>query len=233
MARPVIGISTYREAADWGSWRRVPADLLPGRYADAIRAGGGIPVLLPPAPDPDDAAAVLDRLDGVLIAGGADVDPARYHQDPGPHSIGFRPDRDASELALLDAAAARDLPTLGICRGMQMMAVHAEGTLLQHVPDALGSDRHAVGPGVYGPIAVRTVPGTAVAELLGAQLTVPCHHHQAVADHPGMVPAAHAEDGTLEAMEDPDHRFWVGVQWHPETGTDMRLFAALAAACGR
>jgi len=233
MTRPVVGITTYRDPASWGSWQQVPADVLSVRYTDSVRAGGGIPVLLPPVLDPDDAATVLERLDALVIAGGADIDPARYGQRPGPHTTGFRPDRDRSELALLESAAARDLPTFGICRGMQLMAVQAKGSLVQHVPDVVQSDRHAVGPGVYAPVAARTVPGTRVAALLDATLTVPCHHHQAVDEHPGMVPAAYAQDGTLEAMEDPERRFWLGVQWHPETGTDVRLFAALVDAARR
>lgn len=231
--RPVVGVSTYREPADWGTWHQVAADLLPARYVDAVRAGDGVPVLLPPDPDPDRALAALERLDALVIAGGPDVDPARYRQRPDPHTTSWRSDRDAAELALLDAAAARQMPTLGICRGMQVMAVHAKGPLLQHVPDAVGSDRHSIGPGIYGPVVVRTVPGTRIAALLGSRVTVPCHHHQAVAEHPGMVAAAHADDGTLEAMEHPGLPFWLGVQWHPETSDDVRLFTGLAAAARR
>jgi putative glutamine amidotransferase len=211
----------------------VRADLLPDRYALAVAAGGGIPVLLPPYADPADAAAALDRLDALVIAGGADVEPARYGRLPGPNTIGWRQDRDAAEFALLDAAADRVLPTLGVCRGMQMMAVHASGSLLQHVPDVVGHDRHSPGPDAYGPITVRTVAGTRLAELLGPSLTVPCHHHQAVDQHPGLVATAHAEDGLLEAVEHPERPFWLGVQWHPEAGSDLRLFAGLVTAAQR
>jgi putative glutamine amidotransferase len=228
--RPVVGISTYREPASWGSWQQVPADLLPAGYVDAVRAGGGIPVLLPPDPDPDRALAAAQRLDALVIAGGPDVDPAGYRQPAGPHTTAWQADRDAAEMALLDAAAARSMPTLGICRGMQVMSVQAKGTLLQHVPDVVGHQGHSPGPGEYGPVRVRTVPGTRLADLLGPAVTVPCHHHQAVAGHPGMIAAAHAEDGLLEAIEDPDRPFWVGVQWHPEAGADMRLFTGLVAA---
>lgn len=231
--RPVVGISSYREPASWGQWQRVPADLLPQRYADAVSRGGGVPVLLPPYADASTAAAALERLDALVIAGGADVDPARYGQPPGPRTTGWRADRDASELALLDAAADRALPTLGVCRGMQVMAVHASGSLLQHVPDVTGHDRHSPGPDVYGPITVHTVDGTRVADLLGPTLTVPCHHHQAVAEHPGLTAAAHAADGLLEAIEHPGRAFWLGVQWHPETSTDLRLFAGLVDAAQR
>lgn len=233
MRKPVIGISTYREPADWGSWRQVRADLLPTAYADAVKAGGGAPVLLPPNLDADDAAAVIDRLDGLVIGGGADVDPARYRDEPGPHTSGWRADRDASELALLDVAGERDLPTLGICRGMQMMAVQAGGSLAQHVPDIVGHEGHSPGAGVYGSTTVAVQPGSRLADIVGPGLTVPCHHHQSVDAHPGFAAVAQASDGLIEAMERPDRRFWLAVQWHPETDTDMRLFTALVAAAQR
>ena len=233
MTKPIVGVSTYREPADWGSWRGVRADLLPAGYADAVTAGGGVPVLLPSYAEVADAVAVLDRIDALVIAGGADVQPIRYGQEPSPHTTGWRTDRDATELALLDAAAQASMPTLGVCRGMQMMAVQARGTLLQHVPDRVGHAEHSPGPGVYGTVTVHPVPGTRLHELLGETVTVPCHHHQAVAAHPGLIAAAHAEDGLLEAVEDPDRPFWLGVQWHPETSTDVRLFAALVAAAHR
>lgn len=231
--RPVVGISCYREPASWGHWRDVRADLLPERYAQAVAAGGGVPVLLPPYADPADAVTAADRLDALVIAGGADVDPARYGRPPGPRTVGWRADRDASELALLEAAAERRLPTLGVCRGMQVMAVHASGLLLQHVPDVVGHDGHSPGPDVYGPITVHTVAGTRLAALLGPSLTVPCHHHQAVDEHPGLTATAHAADGLLEAVEHPDRPFWLGVQWHPETGNDLRLFVGLVSAAQR
>lgn len=230
MAAPVIGISAYREPADWGSWRQVRADLLPAAYADAVKAAGGVPVLLPPILDGDGAVAAVSRLDGLILGGGADVDPARYRAEPDRHTAGWRAERDASELALLAAAEERDAPLLGICRGMQMMAVRAGGTLAQHVPDLVGHHRHSPGDGIYGDTPVQVAAGSRLAGILGAGLTVPCHHHQSVADHPGYVPVARAADGLLEAMEDPDRRFRLAVQWHPETGTDLRLFEALVHA---
>lgn len=231
MARPIIGISTYSEPASWGSWPKVPAALLPTRYVEAVRAGGGTPVLLPPLGPADDAADIIRRLDGLVIAGGADVNPSRYGEPPHVATAGWRDDRDVSEFALLDAAEDLGLPVLGICRGMQAMAVRAGGRLHQHVPDQVGHERHSPAPASYGPIEVDTVPGTRVADLLGPQLTVPCHHHQSVDRHPGYVGAAYATDNTLEAMEATGERFQVAVQWHPETDTDMRLFQALTAAC--
>lgn len=230
MSRPIIGISTYREPAHWGNWEAVPAHLLPERYAVAVSAAGGTPVLLPPYGPGDDIPGVVARLDGLVIAGGADLNPSRYAQMPGEHTTGWRDDRDVSELALLNAAEDRALPTLGVCRGMQVMAVRAGGELLQHVPDRVDHHRHSPAPGEYGQVEVSTTPGTRIAALLGEELTVPCHHHQAVLTHPGYVAAAHAGDGILEAFERTDLPFWVGIQWHPETSTDVRLFAALVEA---
>ncbi|QZY28314.1 gamma-glutamyl-gamma-aminobutyrate hydrolase family protein [Nocardioides coralli] len=229
MAAPLIGLTTYREQAAWGVWDQ-PADVLPTQYADAVLATGAVPVLLPPVDQTGAADLVVARLDGLVISGGADVDPARYDAAPHPRTAGWRPDRDAWELALLDAAAAVELPVLGVCRGMQVMAVHAGGELDQHTPDLVGHEQHSPGGDVFGPIDVATVAGTRVAGLLGERLTVSCHHHQSVRAHPGYTAAAHADDGTLEAMELPGERFWVAVQWHPETSADVGLLAGLVRA---
>jgi anthranilate synthase component 2/putative glutamine amidotransferase len=225
--RPLIGISTYREQARWGYWD-VPAVLLPATYADAVAECGGEPVLLPTG---SVSADVVARLDGVILAGGADVDPARYGQVPGPATTVVRPDRDAAELAVLAAALDRDLPLLAICRGMQLLNVLLGGDLVQHLPDVPAAGDHQAGPGVFAQREVQTVPGTALAGLLGPRAPADCHHHQAlnrVAD--GLTPAAWAEDGVLEAVEAPGYRFCLGVQWHPEAGEDRRLFGALVAA---
>jgi putative glutamine amidotransferase len=225
--RPLIGVSTYRERARWGVWDEL-ADVLPATYAASVERAGGVPVLLPPG-SPEGASAVVARLDGLLIAGGADVDPSRYGVPPHVRTTSWRHDRDAWELALLDAAPPT-LPVLGICRGMQVMAVHAGGTLEQHLPDVVGSERHSPGGAEFGEVDVDVLAGTRLAAAIGGKGDVRCHHHQAVRDHPGFVPAARASDGTLEAMEDPDHRFRIAVQWHPETRDDAGLFRALVAA---
>jgi putative glutamine amidotransferase len=225
---PLIGLSTYREQARWGIWDQ-PADLLPTTYADAIARAGGVPVLLPPVPD-SDAAAVVARLDGLVVTGGADVDPGRYGASPHPRTVTWRTDRDAWELALLDAADGRGLPVLGICRGMQVMAVHRGGSLDQHVPESVGHETHSPSGPEFGSVEVDTCPGTRLRMLVGARSNVGCHHHQAVREHPGFTAAAFAEDGTLEAMEAPGDRFLVAVQWHPETRADAGLFAGLVAA---
>ena len=230
MSRPIIGITMYRQPATWGQWDSVPATLLPATYAAAVTGGGASPVLLPPYGIADDFAGIVSRLDGLIISGGSDVNPSRYGRDPEPMTAGWVDERDVSELALLDAAADIELPTLGICRGMQLMAVHAGGTLIQHVPDVVGNDDHSPGPGRYQDNPVAVVPGTRLAQILGPLATAHCHHHQAVESHPGFGAAAFSADGLVESIDHTDRAFWLGVQWHPETGTDPRLFAALAVA---
>jgi putative glutamine amidotransferase len=233
VARPIVGITMYRQNATWGPWDGVPATLLPATYAAAVSAGGASPVLLPPYGIADDFPGIVSRLDGLVLAGGSDVNPSRYGRDPEPMTAGWVDERDVSELALLDAAADLELPTLGICRGMQLMAVHAGGTLIQHVPDVVGNDDHSPGPGRYQDNPVSVVAGTRLAEILGRSATAHCHHHQAVEAHPGFGAAAFSVDGLVEAIDHTDRPFWLGVQWHPETGTVPRLFQALAAAARR
>jgi putative glutamine amidotransferase len=228
--RPLIGLSTYREQARWGVWDQ-SADLLPSAYATSIESVGGVAVLLPPVADAADAArAVVARLDGLLISGGADVDPRLYGEEPHARTARWREDRDAWELALLTAAEAAGLPTLGVCRGMQLMAVRAGGALDQHTPDTVGHDRHNPGADAFGSMQVDTLDGTRLATLVGERLATHCHHHQSVREHPGFAPAAYAADGTLEAMEQPGDRFCVAVQWHPEMVHDAGLFKALVSA---
>lgn len=228
--KPLIGVTTYREPSRWGVWD-AEADILHAAYARSIDVAGGIAVLLPPTDDPSaDAVDVVARLDGLIIAGGADVDPRRYTEVVHERTAGWREDRDAWELALLDAARDSRLPVLGICRGMQVMAVHAGGHLDQHVPDTLGHENHSPGGDVYGDVAITLVEGTQLEQILVTGPTVRCHHHQSVLDHPGLMAAAHADDGNLEAIEDPDRPFWLAVQWHPETQPDAGLFTALVAA---
>lgn len=230
--RPVIGITSYVEPATRGDWVDVSSALIPHSYVQKVEQAGGIAVLIPPRPDVDASLVhdLLARLDGVIIAGGADVAPELYEADRHPTVQASRPDRDAMEIAIAQAAAEVDLPVLGICRGMQVMAVAAGGELEQHVPERVGHDDHSPAPATYGSHLVHTVEGTITASILGAEVDVPSYHHQAVASHPGYVPAAWAPDGTLEAMEDPSSRFRLAVQWHPEEGEDPRLFEAHVAA---
>ncbi|MCW2783063.1 MAG: gamma-glutamyl-gamma-aminobutyrate hydrolase family protein [Marmoricola sp.] len=230
MNRPLIGLSAYRERAQWGVWD-TSADLLPSDYARAIEAVGGVPVLLPMSLPYDEAArAVVARLDGLVISGGADVQPERYGAEPLPTTTRWRPGRDAWELALLDEAANQDLPTLGVCRGMQVMAVHAGGVLDQHVPELVGHDRHSPGGDAYGDMEVQVAPTSRLAGALPPRPLVRCHHHQSVRTHPGFDAVGWADDGLLEAMEAPGDRFQIAVQWHPEVSTEHGLFEALVGA---
>ena len=223
-ARPVVGITTYRETARWGVWD-CPAVLVPADYVRQVSAAGGIPVLLPPIPDD---VEVLGRLDAVVLAGGADVDPERYGAERSPRSGPAAVDRDEAELALLEAAVSRDLPVLAVCRGLQLLTVLRGGSLVQHLPDVVGNDAHVPSPGTYGDNAVRIAPGSRLAGLLGTKAVWACHHHQAV-DRlgEGLTAVAWAEDGTVEAAELDGARFVVGVQGHPEVGDDARLFEGL------
>lgn len=227
---PLIGISTYRQEADWSSWKGVPADILPTVYAESVAAVGGIPVLIPPVDSAEAANAIVGRLDGLIIAGGADVNPARYGATPNAAVTRWYDDRDASELWLLDAARDAALPVLGICRGMQIMAVHSGGTLIQHLPDSVGHSRHAGTGNDYGGIPVTVEAGHRVSSLVDPVFIAPCHHHQSVATHPGFVGTAHDSDGVLQAMESEGKRFELAVQWHPETSSDKGLFGGLVAA---
>lgn len=228
--RPLIGISTYREQARWGSWD-VPAVLLPASYVDAVADAGGEPVLLPPRAV---TREVVGRLDGLVLSGGADVEPARYGQPAGSHTTVVRPERDAAELAALQSALDLELPLLAICRGMQLLNVALGGDLLQHLPDQPGLGCHDPGPGRFEPRQVRTAPGSELHKLLGPTAAADCHHHQALGRiAAGLTPTGWAEDGTVEAVEGQGRAFCLAVQWHPEAGDDQRLFAAHVAAAMR
>ena len=172
----------------------------------------------------------MSRLDGLVVSGGADVEPARYGEEPHERTAGWREDRDAWETALLTAAAEVGLPVLGVCRGMQLMAVAAGGSLDQHTPDVVGHDEHSPGGDAFGRLTVRTADGSRLRAAEGETVRAQCHHHQSVREHPGFVATAWAPDRTVEAMEAPGERFCVGVQWHPEMDRDQALFSALVAA---
>jgi putative glutamine amidotransferase len=227
--RPLIGLTTYQEQARWTVWD-LPAVLLPVTYVQAVVAAGGLPVLLPPLPEVIEAA--LPWLDGLLLSGGPDIDPARYGRPPLETTGAPRPERDDAEHRLTTAALAAGTPILGICRGLQLLNVVRGGTLHQHLPDLLDSTEHAPAPAVYGRHRVDVTPGSRLATTLGrTELDTPSSHHQAI-DRlgSGLTASALATDGTIEAIEDPALPFCLAVQWHPEVDDDLSLFRALVAA---
>lgn len=226
----MIGISAYRERASWGVWE-LPAVLLPDAYVEAVLRSGGLPLLLPPVAGME---RVLDRLDGLLLSGGADLDPGLYGQEDHPETQHTRPARDAAELALLHGALARQLPVLGICRGMELLNVGLGGTLDQHLPEHLGHDGHRGEPGVFSQHQVRTEPGSRLRAALGDAATVCSYHHQGVDTvGEGLEVVARSSDGLIEGLEHRIHPFVLGVLWHPEAGEDPPLFEALVAAAHR
>lgn len=226
----VVGISTHAVRARWGVWDTDVA-LIQDTYPAAVAAAGGVPVLLPAVPGA--VAAVLPRLDALVLAGGPDIDPARYGQDPHERAVLAAARRDEAELELLAAALELGLPLLGVCRGMQLLNVARGGTLLQHLPDVVGHAAHAPTPGTFGTHPVRVHPHSRLAQVLGRQdvTGVPTYHHQAIDElGDGLVATAWTHDGTVEALEDPSLPFCLGVQWHPEAGDDPALFVGLVDA---
>jgi putative glutamine amidotransferase len=235
MRRPLIGMTAYAQQIRYDT-NDVMAGMLPMTYVKAVHASGGRAVLITPD-DPD--TDVIDSLDGIVFSGGADIDPAYWGAEPHPESD-VDVARDTSELMLMKAALTADLPTLGVCRGMQVMAVAAGGTLHQHLPDVLGHDQHRAAAGTdplaadaaaYGRHDVVTRPGSRARALLGGHLTVNSFHHQAV-DDPGELTAVGwcPDDQVIEIIEDASRAFALGVQWHPERTADLRVFSALVEA---
>jgi putative glutamine amidotransferase len=232
MSRPVIGICTALERAKWSVWDQ-QAYLLPRSYIRAVQRAGGIAVMLPPDKalerDPDD---VLDLLDGLILAGGADIDPSTYGEAPHPETRGTVPVRDEFEIALARRALERDLPLLGVCRGMQLMNVAVGGTLLQHLPDSHGHREHRRNPGSFDGADhdVRLSDGSLAARAAGETVhATKSHHHQGI-DRLGEgfeITGWSTIDELPEAFEMPDRRFALGVQWHPEADEQSRLIEAL------
>lgn len=223
--RPLIGITTYAQDASWGVWH-LPAALIPLDYVDGVERAGGRALLIPPSED--GVEETLSALDGVVFSGGADVDPGLYGADAHPETDAPQARRDAGEIALLRAALERDMPTLAICRGFQLLNVARGGDLIQHLPEEVGNDVHKRIPGEFAVHPVEVKEGSRLGSIVGATPAVTSHHHQAlgrVGD--GLVESAWAADGTLEGVEDPSRRFLVGVQWHPEASEDAALFEAL------
>jgi gamma-glutamyl-gamma-aminobutyrate hydrolase PuuD len=227
MSRPLIGITTYVEPASWGHWQ-LDAALIPYDYVRSVEAAGGRALLVPPSADAIEET--LDALDGLVFSGGADVDPDSYGADAHPETSGTRPERDAGELGLLQAALARDMPVLAVCRGFQIMNVARGGDLVQHLPEVVGHEQHRAVKGVFSDHEVRIDDDSRLGSVLDGRTPVKSHHHQGVGNvGEGLREVAWADDGTVEGLEDPERRFALGVLWHPEAGEDRRLFEALVA----
>jgi putative glutamine amidotransferase len=235
MRRPLIGLTAYAQQVQYGT-NDVMAGMLPMTYVKAVHATGGRAVLITPD-DPD--TDVIESLDGIVFSGGGDIDPAYWGAERHPRTD-IDPARDTSELMLMKAALDADLPILGVCRGMQVMAVAAGGTLHQHLPDLVGTERHQAASGTdplaadasaYGRHDVVVKPGSMAAALLGTHLTVNSFHHQSVDDLGTFTAVGWCpDDRVVEIIEDPARSFALGVQWHPERTADLRVFAGLAEA---
>jgi putative glutamine amidotransferase len=232
VARPVVGITSYAEpGVRWGAWE-VPAALIPLAYVEAVERAGARPLVVPPSAD--GIEETLDALDGLLLSGGSDLDPELYGAEAHPETNGVRHERDRAELALLEGALARDMPVLAVCRGSQVLNVARGGDLVQHLPEVVGDEKHKHTPGVFADHDVDLKEGTRLRQLLGDRAPVKSHHHQGYGRiGEGLVEAAWAEDGTVEALEDPSRRFALGVLWHPEAGEDFALFEAFVAEARR
>jgi putative glutamine amidotransferase len=233
MARPLIGVCAAIERASFGVWRDEPATLLPLSYSRAIHGAGGMMAMLPPdRRASEDPGELLDRIDALVLGGGADIDPESQGAEAHPETIGSNPDRDRFEIGLARAALERGIPLLGVCRGMQIMNVAWGGTLDQHIPDRLGHDRHRLMPGSWAEHEVRIEPGSLAARMAGTELlTVKSHHHQGVDRIPDeLMPTAWAtDDESVEAIESADGSFALGVLWHPEEDPGDAIIPALVS----
>lgn len=232
MSRPLVGLTAFTEDVLREGPHRMSVRLVRSTYVDAAERAGALAVLLPArlGAEPSDVARVLGRLDGLVLVGGGDIAGRWFGEPDHLHIGGVDPARDEWEIALAREAIARDLPVLGVCRGMQVLAVADGGSVEQHLPDRLGHNDHATGEGGIYRHVVTSEANTATARLLGAQWVAHCHHHQGVGALGSFRPSAWSADGVLEAMERPGHRFCLGVQSHPETIPDDRLFTALVSA---
>ncbi len=234
MGSPAIGICAAVERVSWGVWDGYEVALAPRNYVNAVQRAGGLAIVLPP----DEAAVaapdvLLDRVDALLLAGGADIDPGSYGAEPHPETKGTWPERDRFELALARRALERDMPLLGICRGMQLLNVALGGSLDQHLPESIENELHRSVAGSFGTHRVRLQPGTLACRAAAAEgLMVWSHHHQGVGRlGEGLrVSGWSDEDDLVEAIELPDRRYALGVVWHPEEDPDSPLIASLVEA---
>jgi putative glutamine amidotransferase len=231
--RPLVGITSYAQPARWGAWE-LPAALVPLSYVESIERAGGRALVVPPSTEA--VGETLDALDGLVFSGGIDVDPERYGAERHPSTDPAQVERDAGELALLAGALERDMPTLAVCRGFQLLNVLRGGDLVQHLPEQVGHEGHRETLGAFSEHPVEVADGSRLASIIGPRHAgVKSSHHQGVGRvGDGLVQTAWAGDGSLEGLEDPSKRFAVGVLWHPEMDEDdKRLFEALVVEARR
>jgi putative glutamine amidotransferase len=232
-SRPNIGVTAATERVSYGVWKEVPAIISPARYVEAVQRAGGRPILLPPDPeDAEDPNGILDLLAALIVTGGAgDLNPALYDEEPHPETGPVQEERDAYELALVRGALTREMPILGICRGMQVLNVAYDGSIEQHLPDVLGHEEHRHTLGTFADHEVRLDPGSLAARAAGSESTpVKSHHHQGIKEvGRGLKVTGWAEDDVVEALEDPSCRFMLGVLWHPEEDENSQLIKALVS----
>jgi putative glutamine amidotransferase len=236
MARPLIGVCAAIERASFGVWSDEPATILPLSYSRAIHGAGGMMAMLPPdRRASEDPGELLDRIDALVLGGGADIDPDSQGVEAHPETIGTNPDRDHFEIALALGALDRGMPLLGVCRGMQVLNVACGGTLDQHIPDRLGHEIHRPVPGAWAEHEVRIEPGSLAAEAAGTErLTVKSHHHQGIDRIADKLTATAwaTDDESVEAIESGDGGFALGVLWHPEEDATDAIIPALISRAG-
>ena len=231
MNRPLIGITSYAEEIRWGVWTEESA-CVPLSYVRSVEHAGGRPLVIPPTSE--GLEETLDALHGVIFSGGGDLSPGLYGAEPHPETDEPRDERDQAELAMLEAALARDMPVLAICRGSQLLNVARGGDLVQHLPEVVGHERHKHEPGEFSDHDVRLAGDSRLGGLLGQRAPVKSHHHQGMGRiGDGLREVAWAEDGVVEGLEDPEKRFALGVLWHPEEGEDLALFTGLVEQARR
>ena len=225
--KPVIGITCFVREATYGNWTR-DAAILPSAYITMVSKAGGVPLIIPPA---GDMTLLLDTVDGLIVAGGPDISPANYGEEPGPMTTEFYPDQDFSEIGLIKEALNRDLPLLGICRGMQILSVSHGGKMHQHLDTTPGHEGHGGFAGTSPEHGGVVEEGTHLSSLMGGSFTVNSLHHQGVSDAGSLDISARAEhDGLIEGVERRDKKFCIGVQWHPERKGHDLLFSGLIEA---
>ena len=226
MSAPVIGVTTSVNVRDYETPEQAVV-MLPANYPVAIRKAGGIPILLT---EGDDVESLLDRLDGIIIAGGRDIDPSRYGEEPHERTNDIRPEQDSWESSLIASAIERDLPMLCVCRGHQLLSVERGGRLHQHLPETPAHQKHGASAGNWSHHPVKIEESSLLASVIGTDTIANSGHHQGVADAGDLTVVARTEDGLIEAVELPDASFLLSMQWHPEMIDQTKVFDALIEA---